>query len=106
MGEELKRCPFCGEPEKIGIQVMPEVFIDIYPNDEADEKVKAVQITAICQCRNCFAQVEDWARLLVPYALYQDTEISTIQNGEYKKFIGEAQDKARAMARLAWNRRA
>jgi hypothetical protein len=102
---ELRHCPFCGESKHIGVHVVSEVFIDIYPDEEADQTAKALQVTAVCQCRNCYAQVEDWARLLVPHALYAEADASAPATGEYRKFVGEAHEKAQEMARRAWNHR-
>jgi len=105
---DLLCCPFCGHKE-IATTVVGETFIDIYPDEAADVTAKAMQVTAICQCKSCYARVEDWARMLVPHVLYRDADGSGVvgyRRGEYMIFVGEVQEKAKEMAQIAWNRRA
>ena len=105
MGDEMKRCPFCGA-DNIGVHSVGQVYINIYPDEAAEATAKALQVTAVAQCRACFAQVEDWARMLVPFHLIQGLMgAGAFQDGEHTKFTGEVNEKAHEMARLAWNRR-
>jgi len=102
---DMESCPFCGNLE-ISTTVVGEVFIDIYPDEEAEQTAKAFQVTAVCQCNECYGRAEDWARLLVPHVLYADVDTLGYRRGEYLKFVAEAHDKAKEVARIAWNRRA
>lgn len=105
MGDELKPCPFCGGTDLV-VTKTSQQMIDIYTDEEQEALDHAMQMTAVCQCNKCFARTEDWARMVVPPALWAGFSGAGIpMSGEHIKFLDVLDAHAKDEARARWNDR-